>query len=63
MYDDPENESKSKKVNNGVHLKIIILKKFVCLSVCPSVRLSVCLSDFNRNRHVALFRENFCTSR
>jgi len=37
MYDDPENESKSKKVKNGVHPKIIILKKFVC----PSVRLSV----------------------
>ncbi len=33
MYDDPENDSKSKKVKNGVHLKIIILKKFVRLAV------------------------------
>ncbi len=39
MYDDPENESKSKKVKNGVHLKIIILKKFVRPSFIEIVML------------------------
>jgi hypothetical protein len=32
MYDDPENESKSKKVKNGVHPKIIIT--FYILTYC-----------------------------